>query len=463
MNQKIKLLTFFTSILTGITAFNAPVMAQTLVEAVEQTIQSNPEILAEANRRLSVDKIIDQARAGYAPRVDLNLGYGREYRKDPSTRPGSVNQSRGEASITAKQMLYDGFYTKSEVDRTSASSDSAGYMVTDVSERTSLQAIGAYLDVLRRQDLLALTETNLESHETIFSQIGQRSESGVGRRADVDQAQARLALSKSNLESQMGNIEDARTNFQRVVGTMPANITNPGDDCCNNAPATVEDAINIAYNQHPTLRSALANHEASLAQENSAKSAFHPRVDLDLGVSSDNNIGSSSNNNISGTPSGYDKGLYAMFRLQYNLLNGGADKARIEQIEFLSEQQKELINRAQREIELDVRLAWNALENANRQLPGLQQRVEAAEKTREAYGAQFRIGQRTLLDLLDSENELLSSGIAYTDVYYDRIYACYWLMQAMGKLLETMAVEQREEALTVARQDNGQKENTDIQ
>lgn len=443
MNKKFKLLALCTSLFTGITAFHSPVMAQTLVEAVEQTIQSNPEILAEANRRLSVDKTIDQARAGYAPTVDLNLGYGREYTKNPATRPGSETLTRGEASITAKQMLYDGFYTKSEVERTTASADSAGFAVTDISERTSLQAIGAYLDVLRREDLLALTQTNLQSHETIFSQIGQRAESGVGRRADVDQAQARLALSQSNLESQIGNVEDARTNFQRVVGTMPESITNPGDDCCDKAPATLDDAVKIAYNQHPTLRTALANHEASLAQENAAKSAFHPRIDLDLGASA--------NNNLDGEP-GHDKGLYAMFRLQYNLLNGGADKARIEQIEHLSEQQKELINRAQREIELDVRLAWNALENAERRLPGLEQRVEAAEKTREAYAAQFRIGQRTLLDLLDSENELLSSGIAYTEAYYDRIYACYWLMQSMGKLLETMAIEQREEALTVASQ-----------
>jgi len=444
MNKKFKLLALCTSIFTGITAFHSPVMAQTLVQAVEQTIQSNPEILAEANRRLSVDKTIDQARAGYAPRADLNLGYGREYTKNPATRPGSETLTRGEASITAKQMLYDGFYTKSEVDRTTASADSAGYAVTDISERRSLQAIGAYLDVLRRQDLLTLTEANLESHQTIFSQIEQRSDSGVGRRADVEQAQARLALSQSNLESQIGNVEDARTNFQRVVGIMPENITNPGDDCCNNAPATLDDAVKIAYNQHPTLRTALANHEASLAQENAAKSAFHPRVDLDLGASA--------NNNLDGE-SGHTKGLYAMFRLQYNLLNGGADKARIEQIEHLSEQQKELINRAQREIELDVRLAWNALENTESRLPGLEKRVEAAQKTREAYAAQFRIGQRTLLDLLDSENELLSAGIAYTDAYYDRIYACYWLMQTMGKLLETMAIEQREEALTVASQE----------
>src|SRR5690554_786815 len=274
MSNRLKKLVFCNLVFGGVLIFHAPLMAQTLTQAVEQTLQSHPEILAEANRRLSVDTTIDQARAGYAPRVDLTLGYGREYTRNPSTRPGSENLTRGEASITARQMLYDGFYTKSEVERTSAEAESAGFAVADISERTSLQAIGAYLDVLRRQDLLQLTESNLHSHETIFSQIQQRAESGVGRRADIDQAQARLALSKSNLESQLGNVEDARTNFQRVVGTMPESLVNPGDECCERALATLEDAVNIAYHQHPTLRTALANHEASLAQEQTAKSAF---------------------------------------------------------------------------------------------------------------------------------------------------------------------------------------------
>lgn len=449
MTHKFKMLTLTASILSsGFMLATPAALAQTLTEAVDKTIQTNPEILAEANRRISVNKTIDQAKAGYLPQVDLDLGYGHEYTNNPATRPGGRSLNRGEAGIAANQMLYDGFFTKSEVDRTSSSAESAGFSVSDITETTSLRAVEVYLNVLRRQDLLQLTEANLAAHEKIYDQIGQRAESGVGRRADVEQAQARLALSEANVVADKGNLQDARSNYMRVIGNMPENITNPGDGCCDRAPATVEDAINIAQNQHPAIRVALASHEASLAQINGAKAAFQPRVDLQLSARSDNNLNADGDNILSNE--GHQKELQAMFRLQQNLYNGGADMARVSQLESLSEQQKQQILLAQRQIEQDVRLAWNALQTAQERVPRLKLRVEAAEKTREAYVQQFNVGQRTLLDLLDSENELLTAGADYTEAYYDRLYACYWLAEAMGQLLPALELEPRQEAIVVA-------------
>lgn len=449
MTRKFKMLTLTASILSsGFILATPAALAQTLTEAVDKTIQSNPQILAEANRRISVDKTIDQAKAGYLPQVDLDLGYGHEYTNNPATRPGGRSLNRGEAGITANQMLYDGFYTKSEVDRTSSSAESAGFAVSDISETTSLRAVEVYLNVLRRQDLLKLTESNLAAHDKIYGQIEQRAESGVGRRADVEQAEARLALSQANLAADKGNLQDANSNYMRVIGNMPENTTNPGDGCCDRAPATLEDAINIAKNQHPAIRSALAGHEASLAQINGAKAAFQPRVDLQLSARADNNLNADGDTLLRNE--GHQKELQAMFRLQQNLYNGGADVARVSQMESLSEQQKQQILAAQRQIEQDVRLAWNALQTAQERVPRLKLRVEAAEKTREAYAQQFNIGQRTLLDLLDSENELLTAGADYTEAYYNQLYACYWLAEAMGQLLPALELEHRQEAITVA-------------
>jgi len=449
MTQKFKMLTLTASILTsGLMLASPGVLAQSLTEAVDKTIQSNPEILAEANRRISVDKTIDQAKAGYLPQVDLDLGYGHEYTNNPVTRPGGRSVNRGEAGLAANQMLYDGFYTKSEVDRTSSSAESAGFSVSDISETTSLRAVEVYLNVLRRQDLLKLTETNLGAHDKIYDQIGQRVESGVGRGADVDQAGARLALSQANLAADKGNLQDANSNYMRVIGNMPENPTNPGDGCCDRAPATLEDAINIAQNQHPAIRAALAGHEASLAETQGAKAAFQPRVDLQLSARADNNLNADGDNILSNE--GHQKELQAMFRLQQNLYNGGADMARVSQMSSLSEQQKQQILNTQRQIEQDVRLAWNALQTAQERVPRLKVRVESAEKTREAYAQQFNIGQRTLLDLLDSENELLTAGADYTEAYYNQLYACYWLAEAMGQLLPALELEHRQEAITVA-------------
>jgi adhesin transport system outer membrane protein len=438
-----KRLTLTASILTAMTMLAQTAAAQTLTEAVDKTLTSNPNILAEANYRRSVDKTIDQAKAGYRPKVDLNLGIGRERAENISTRPGHTHLTRGEAGLSASQMLYDGFATKSAVEQSQSLAESAGFSVADTAETTSLRAIEVYLNVLRRQQLMTLTEDNLESHERIFSQIQQRNESGVGNSADLEQTKGRLALSQANLTSTQGNLQDAESNYKRVVGNMPETPADPGPSCCDKAPGTLDEALAIAYNQHPALRAALAKHEASLAQEEGAKAPFHPRVDAELSTRADNNLDGDK---------GHENEILAMLRLRYNLLNGGADTARLEETGFLSEQAREEAKIAMRDIERDVRLAWNALDKLSHQLPIYEQRVKSAEMTRDAYRQQFNLGQRTLLDLLDTENEVLTARSDYTNAYYDRMYACYWLAETMGKLLEQLELEAPEEAeaITVA-------------
>jgi adhesin transport system outer membrane protein len=441
MLHKFKLVTLTASVLSASLLLSQSATAQSLTEAVDKTIKSNPNVLAESHYRRSVDKTIDQARAGYYPQVDLNLGIGRERAENNSTAPGHRTLTRGEAGLSASQMLYDGFATKSAIEQSQSMAESAGYSVFDTAETTSLRAVQVYLDVLRRQDLLKLTEDNLESHERIFSQIEQRSESGVGNSADLEQTRGRLALSEANLTSNQGNLEDALSSYNRVVGNMPESPADPGLDCCNKAPATLEDAMATAYNQHPALRSAMAQHEAALAQEQGAEAPFHPQVNFELSTRADNDLDGQK---------GHEKEVLAMLRLRYNLLNGGADKARLEETAFLSQQAREEANIAVRDIERDVRLAWNSLDNLSHQLPVLKQRMESAKQTREAYQQQFNLGQRTLLDLLDTENEVLTASSEYTNAYYDHLYACYWLAETMGKLLEHLELEAPEEAITVA-------------
>ena len=442
MISKFNLLTLSASILSVSLIVSQPLLAKTLTEAVDTTIKSNPTILAETNRSLSVDQTIDQARSGYYPKVDLNLGTGYERSDNSSTRPDHNKPlHRDEAEITATQMLYDGFATKNSVDQTSSLAESAGYSVSDIVETTSLRAIQVYLNILRSQKLLSLTEDNLENHERIFSQIKLRADSGVGNKVDVAQATGRVALSQSNLLANQGNLSDAQANYISIIGEQADSLVDPSDECCNSAPATLDDAIKIAYHQHPALRSSIATHEAALARQQGAEAPMHPRVDLELSMSADNNLDG---------VSGHNNDALAMFRMRYNLLNGGADIANIDEAEFLSEQAKENANNAKREIQQDVRLAWNELESITHRLQYLELHVKSSEKTREAYQLQFSIGQRTLLDLLDTENEVLTARIDYTNAYYDRIYACYWLTETMGKLLEQLELESPLQALTVS-------------
>jgi adhesin transport system outer membrane protein len=445
MTKKSSLQLFSASIFTTSLLASQPILAQSISEAVAQTVQSNPTILAESNSRLSADQRITQAKAGYYPTVDFGIGTGWETTDNPATRAAGKghheSMNRDEANISIRQMLYDGFATKNAVDQSESLSESAGYSVADTAETTGLRAVEVYLDVLRREELLAATEQNLESHERIYGQISQRAKSGVGTQADAVQTQGRLALAKSNLESNIGNLQDAKSSFLRVVGNEPESLTDPSQECCDKAPATIEDALKIAQHQHPALRSAIAEHEASLAQAKGAEAPFHPRVDLE--------IDASANAFIDGQK-GHNKDLLAMARMRYNLLNGGADKARIGQTEFLSEQAKAEAEIAKRQIENDVRLAWSALDSSTSRLQYLEQHVKASEQTRDAYQEQFNVGLRSLLDLLDTENEVLTARINYINAYYNRIYSCYWLSESTGKLLEHLELEAPAEAVTVA-------------
>ena len=168
---------------------------------------------------------------------------------------------------------------------------------------------------------------------------------------------------------------------------------------------------------------------------------MQPSVNLELSTSADNDLDG---------VNGHDNDAQAMFRMRYNLLNGGADKARINETAFLSENVKQTAEITKREIENDVRLAWNSLITITSRLQYLEDRVASTKKTREAYQQQFTLGLRTLLDLLDTENEFLTAQIDYTNAKYDRIYACYWLTETMGKLLETLKLEAPEEAITIS-------------
>ena len=402
------------------------VQADTLQEAIHTTLKTNPDVLASISERQAVSKEIDQAQAGYFPTIDLGLGTGWESTDNPASRnrgDGEIHLNRDEASLNLRQMLYDGSLTKNEVERQKARTDSRAHSVYSVAENTALEATEAYLNVLRRQKLVELAQTNLESHLRTHDQITLRSERGVGRRADMDQSLGRLALAETNLMAEQSNLRDAETNYLRVVGEAPSSLSQPPSPEPF-LPMTVEEAVNIAIQNHPTLRSAQADVASANAQHDVTKAAFLPRVDFELGTRNDHDI-----DGVRGT----DKDVTAMFRLRYNLLNGGKDKARREETAFLINQAAEIRNNTHRQVEQSVRLSWNALETVRRQMSYFEEYAAAAEKTRDAYQQQFNFGQRTLLDLLDSENELFRARIALTK--FLRCIGCSTVLDYYWKVL----------------------------
>lgn len=422
-------------------AFCGMAYAQSLKDAVTLAVETNPQVLSAAKRKEAADSAINAAKGGYFPRVDFLYGRGREWSVNQTTiaRLGSEDElrlQRKQESAILNQMIWDGFGVKSEVDRREAISNSSAFRVYGTAEEIALQAIDAYLDVLKNRELVNYAKDNLAAHRKTYDQVKLRVDKGVGRRADLEQMEARLALAISNVSAAESTLRDAEIAYQRIIGRAPGNLTLPAAP--QNIPPTVDEALKVAINNHPTLRSALADVDAAQAQREIARSFISPRLEFEASYSR--------NRNIDGIEGPNRDRLYMLW-LKWNVFRGGFDKYRLDETGHQIIEAQEIARNTHRQVEAAVRLAYNAFATARDRLPSLERYVKSADATRDAYAKQFAIGQRTLLDLLDSENEFFTARSTYLNAQFIELSTRYRILNAMGELLRTLDVKPPEQAV----------------
>lgn len=414
-------------------AASLPLHAQTLSEAMQRALDVHPEVQAGINSRMSADYQLKAAKGGYLPKVDLLAGYGREGSDNTTTRGQGDHwktMTRGESSLRLQQMVFDGFATSSEVARQQATVNSRAYSLLGTSERTALDAAQVYIDVIQRQEMVRLAENNLKSHQRIYDQISLRSSRGVGRLADQDQAEARLAQARNNLITEQTNLADARTNFYSVVGIDPVDLSEPAG-LAGQLPTDIAEARQTLLASSPILRSAESDVAAAEKQYDAAKSFFYPRFDAELSRGADNDLDGQN---------GHVNEWQAMLRMRYNLFAGGSNKADLESKAYQINQALDIRNNALRVLNEDLGLSMNALANAREQIPIAQQYVDYSTRVRESYQKQFSIGERTLLDLLDSENELFTASRRLVEIRYVELFTQYRIKATIGELLKSQGV-----------------------
>jgi len=417
--------------------------AQTLQQAVQLTIDENPEIQSIKSEKLAVEQEIDQAKSKYFPTIDIAAGYGWEQSSTIATRnrgSGTVSYGREESSVELRQMIFDGLATPSEVNRQEARTNSMAYTVFGQSEITALDAVQAYIDILRYKELLELAKHNLLIHQRSNDQIQLRSSRGVGRRADADQSSGRLALAEKNYLSAVGNIKDTETAFLRIVGVFP-NELELVKAPKSALPESLELAVEQAISNHPILKSANADIDSAYAQHETAKAAYMPRIDFEASASY--------NNDLDGVK-GKNADALAMVRLRYNIFNGGNDLARREETAQLINQAKGIRDNTYRQVEESMRLSWIAYQTISSQLVYFKEHQDASRKSSKAYQQQFNIGQRTLLDLLDSANEMFVAKSSYTNAKYDDLFAQFRILTSKGELNKYLGITLPEETIPLS-------------
>ena len=419
-------------LLTLLVSFN--LQAATLTEIIQHTLATNPDMLLTVNNYRASEQTIKKAQAGYLPSLELYGSYGSENSDNTTTRNrigDDVTLTRSEIGLTLSQMLFDGFRTKYQIEQQKFLTNSVANTVKNTSENIALLTSEVYLEILRRHELLELTKSNVVIHQKILEQIRLLVEGGAGRKADIQQSSSRLSLAKSSLVNAKGKLRDAEINYRRVTGELPTTLSIP-DSMNNKLPNNSEEALYLALNKHPFLEIAKANLAAAKSSHYQSKSALMPSLTFEVGVSN--------RDNIDGVEGANDD-MSAMLKMRYNLFRGGSDTARIQETAERIGAAKESTLSSQRIIEEDVLLSWNGLETIRNRLEYLQEYAEFAKAVLNSYKEQFKLGQRSLLDVLDSENELFNARASLASAKYAEILSVIKLLESTGTLLKTLQIK----------------------
>lgn len=409
---------------------------QTLEQAVAITLATNPEIKATYNEFQSAVKENSAAGGAYLPSLDLDAGIGYEG-IDPADSTGRQNTdlTRKEATLSLNQLLWDGSATLNDMDRTAADAESVRQQLISDASDLALKVTSVYLEAVKATEILALSESNLAVHKEIYRDIKRRAQSGVGSTADVSQVEARIAKAHGNLLAAQNNMIDTHTQFTRLVGQSPSGLIYPRADE-SKLPLSLTEALDEAFENHPVIKVSQVDVDSARFQYKQSKGTYYPTFSIEA---------SQSWRDDAGGDEGRSDETLAMLRMRYNLFNGGSDRDLADKAAFQLNQAKDLRDNAFRQVEEGLRLSWSALDLTLQQKEFLADHVDSASKTVIAYEKQYRIGQRTLLDLLNTENELFEARKDYLDAHYAEQYAKYRVMNATGTLLDALLVDTPEE------------------
>ena len=403
-------------------------MPQLVIDAISMHPQVKEKI--HVYRQVVSDR--DIARSGWRPSVDLQASTGVYETDSPATGNQTEDYDSTTYEFSVTQNLFNGYDTTYQIEQTRARINAALYEVYDAADNIALEAIRAYLEVIKQRRLLQLALENVATHEEILAQIRDRNLSGVGRRSQLQQTEGRLARAQASLIAQQNNLQDAATQLHQVLGRYvdPDSLSEP--TLPRPLSENLDTLIDRALEDHPAMKVAESNVVAAQADHRRSLRTRYPKLDLRLATEHGDNI-----DGIDGNT----EETSLVLNLTYNFYSGGRDQAERQKKISAIYEQKESAASIRRQIINTLRLSWTADDLLAKQLEFLEAHVIKAKETAESYREEFFIGQRDLVDLLDAESEHNSAQNQFAEAKYDSLLARYRVYEGIGHLFEASGVD----------------------
>lgn len=423
------------------------VQALSLKDTILYVLETNPDIKAAEANKQAIEFELDQARSFYAPRVELELWGGSSRNQGTSTPDlGAASSAISGYELTGRisQLIFDGWETRSEIERQAYRIDAAAFRVLERAEVLSLEAVRLYSDVLRSQRLLALARANLAYHEEVYGRLKTGFDRGVIGIGDLQQAEERVVVARDTILDFELNLEDVRTLFLATVG-IEANALGTVPDLGGSIPSVLDNAIAKARVSNPTIRFLQADVGSSEALSRQVNSNQYP----DLRLEADGRFGE----DVGGFEGRRQDGRVGLV-LRYDFQGGFKRAERQEQIRRVNESRSRLLSQT-RLVESEVRQSWSTLRSAQRRLKTIDAQARLSRKLRSAYEEEFIVGTRSLLDVLNTQNALFQAEANLVNAQALEVYAKYRLLASIGVLLPTLGIEPPEDSKVYAREREG--------
>jgi outer membrane protein len=424
--------------MVGVVAPSAVVFADSLETALVYTYVNNPQINAQRALVRATDEGVPQALAGYRPRASATATLGVQTLDTTIREIGSTTLPTAPASYfsqsgrtfphsfgaTVSQTLYNGFQTANRTRLAEAQVLSAREALRNIEQTVLLNAVTAYMNLLRDTAILELQRSNIEVLQEQLRQARLRLESGNVTATDVSQSESRLAVGRTQVFTAQANYEGSRAVYRQVIGVDPSKLSaaSPVDRFI---PDGVLAATAAAISNHPTVNAAQYNVDVAVMQVKIAEGALYPTLTLQGTIQKSYEQTLTLMQSMSAGVTG---------QLSVPIYQGGAEYSAIRQAKETQGQRQLDLNVARDQVRASFFQAWALLDAAKSSIESTKSQVRSAESALNGVREEARLGQRTTLDVLNAQQELVSARIALVSAQRDRVVNSYSVLASVGRL-----------------------------
>ena len=412
------------SLCIGLGVLSSPAGAETLDEALARTYLDNPTLRATRAELRGVDEGVAQARSGWRPNVEVNGGAGLSYQ---DRNVGSVSTSDGTVplagSIDVVQPLYTGGRTDAQVDAAEKDVEAQRALLAAVEQSVLRDGVTAYMNVWSAEAVLSLNQNNERVLRRQLQATRDRFEVGETTRTDVSQAEARLSRAVSSRIQAEGELASAIATYEQVIGVNPSGVEQA--PAPSGLPASRDETVSSALDDNPNVIAAVFVQQAAEARVDASEAELNPEVNL---VGS---LGHTRNQTRSNTDTN-EASIIA--QLVIPIYQQGFVSSQVRENKQISNQRAIEIEEARRLAKQQAIASWEALVTRRSQVESLLSEVRASQIALDGVRQENLVGARTVLDVLDAEQELLNAQVDLVTAQRDVVIASYGALAAVGRL-----------------------------